>query len=72
MAVTSIVMAEPPAAFRLEADLPVIALRAIHSKRRPDDVQQIRNDLAGALDTPPCLMSDAPRRERGNATGWYT
>ena len=38
-----------PASFRLDDDPPVIALRAASSKRRQDDVQPIRPDLAELL-----------------------
>ena len=38
-----------PASFRLHADPPVVELRATDSKRRRDDVQPVRHDLAELL-----------------------
>ena len=46
-----------PASFRLDDDRPAIALRPESSKRRRDDVQPIRSDLADALRS---WLSDKP------------
>src|SRR5262249_23213227 len=50
----------PPESFALAADPPTVTVKAASSKRRRDDVQPIRPDLAEALR--PWLASKAPGR----------
>ena len=47
-----------PESFDLDADPPTVTVQAAYSKRRRDDVQPIRPDLADALR--PWLASKAP------------
>jgi integrase len=47
-----------PESFDLDADPPTITVQAAYSKRRRDDVQPIRSDLADALR--PWLATKAP------------
>src|SRR6185312_9230043 len=49
-----------PEAFHLDADTPTVTVAAAYSKRRRDDVQPIRPDLAEALR--PWLASKPPGR----------